>query len=169
MEIRANRFDGYEDVLAALASRLHDSESVDGYCTAICESMHEIIDVDTLILFSVKDSETLEMVASYGKPYARLDEGKYLKRHRKTPVTDAISLRKAQVWNDVRKIILEYPDIVEWPRIMRAVVAIPIVKDEIAVGGCVYVLKREFASRDSEIVREIMEKVSNLIYSKFQG
>lgn len=169
MEIRANRFDGYENVLAALASRLHDSESVDDYCTAICESMHEIIDVDTLILFSVKDSETLEMVASFGKPYARLDEGKYLKRHRKTPVTDAIRLRKAQVWNDVRKMILEYPDIVEWPRIMRAVVAIPIVKDEIAVGGCVYVLKREFASRDSEIVREIMEKVSNLIYSKFQG
>lgn len=169
MEIRVNRFEGHEDVLSALAARLQSPESVDEFCTYICESMRHIVDIDTLILFTVKDPEILEMVASHGKPYARLDEGKFLKRNRRTPVTDAIRLRKAQVWSDMRKMVLEYPDIVEWPRIMHAVVAIPIIKNEIAVAGCVYVLRREFPSRDNVIVREILEKLSELIYSKFQG
>lgn len=169
MEIRGNRFQGHEDVLEALAADSTTASDINEFCTLVCDSLRQIIDIDTLILFAVKDSENLEMVASSGKPYARLDEGKYLKRHRKTPVTDAIRLQVSQVWSDARKMMIEYPDLVEWPRIMHAVVAIPVVEKEESVAGCVFVLRREFAARDHKKVEEILEKVTAFIYSIYRS
>ena len=120
-----------------------------------------------MLLFIPVDDETLEFRASFGKPYAELDEGKFLKRNRKTPVTDAMKFQSVQAWGSAERLQREYPDLILWPKIMPAVIAIPIVRAGQSIAGCVFIPSEEFPhSRNAEI-KETLAAVAELIYQVY--
>ena len=168
MKVKAWNFEGQNEVLAELRLKAEVSRDANDFCADVVKLLRGIIDIETLILFTVVDDLNLEMSASHGRSFAILEEGRFLKSHMKTPITEAIRLQKNQAWNNTRKVLLEFPDLVEWPRIMPSVVGIPIVREGVSVAGCSYVLQHEFSLDHRDQIVKILEETAELIYSVYQ-
>lgn len=153
------------ELIAELALNAKTSANGDDFCRKAVITLRGMIDIETLLLFITVDEETLEVQASHGRPFANLDQGRFLKKHRITPVTDAIRLQRNQAWSSVQKLLLEYPDLIEWPRIMHSVIAIPVIRRGKSVAGTVFILQSEFSENDKTEMVEILRQISELIYS----
>lgn len=168
MKPQIDKYAGAKAILASLAAIAESTNDGDVYCAEVTQALSGMIDIETLILFVVIDETTLEMQASHGRAFAHLDQGRFLKTHRKTPVTDAIRLQTIQAWSNTSKILLEYPDLINWPRMMHSVVGVPIIRRGKSLAGCAFVLKNEFNQADRDAIVEILRKVSELIFSVHQ-
>lgn len=168
MSLKARNFEGYETIVAELHLKAAVSHDPDHFCSTVVKMLKDIIDIETLILFKVADDLNLENVASHGRPYTVLETGKFLKSHRKTPITETIRSQKYVAIGNTRKILLEFPDLIEWPRIMPSVVGIPVTIDGITVAGCSYVLADEFSLDDRDLIVKILEEITTMIFSVYQ-
>lgn len=145
------------------------AEDVNEFSSLAIKSLERFLAIRTMLLFLPVSDENLEIKALFGKPYAELEEGKFLKRNRKTPVTDAMKFQSIQAWGCAERMQREYPDLVLWPKIMPAVIAIPIIKDGESVAGCVFIPSEEFPhSRNAEIT-ETLTVIAELIYQVYSN
>lgn len=156
-----------KSVFENLESLARDATSADEFSAQAIKLIGPFFAVSTMLFFLPIDEETLEFKVSYGKPYATLDEGRFLKTHRKTPVTDAIKHQRIQVWGSSSKMLREYPDLVLWPKIMPAVVAVPILENGAAVAGCVFILSEEFSGEAADEISEALGFIAHLIFEVY--
>lgn len=155
--------------LKALEQLSLAADDVNDFSALAIKSLEHFLSIRTMLLFLPVNDETLEVKASFGKPYAELEEGRFLKRNRKTPVTDAMKFQSIQAWSSAERMHREYPDLFLWPKIMPAVVAIPIIKDGESVAGCVFIPSEEFPqSRNAEII-ETLTVIAELIYQVYSN
>lgn len=151
-------------LLDALKQNALTAPTTNEFCSEVVAMIKPYFKVSDLVLFTRFDNDSLELVGMHGRPYARLIDGRFLKLSRKTPVTDAVRLQRNQVWPNNKKLLLEYPEIIEWPKIIHSVIAIPVIIKGISVAGCAFLLDEEFAMSDFTDSSDFLVAVSNLIY-----
>ena len=151
-------------LLDALKEKALTAATTNEFCSDVVAMIKPYFKVVDLVLFTRFDNDSLELVGLHGRPYAKLIDGRFLKLNRKTPVTDAVRLQRNQVWPNNQKLLLEYPDLIEWPKIIHAVIAIPVIIKGISVAACAYLLDEEFLMSDFTDSSDFLVAVSNLIY-----
>ena len=155
----------FEQVLISkLIEKSKISPDLDSFCEGAVEILRPVIAIDAIVFVERLDESTFEKVYTYNRSYAPLDEDTFLKVNRKTPLTDAINLRKTQAWGSSQRIIREYPEAISWPLIPHTAVAVPIVEGDTAVAGCAFVSKEEFLTEEKYLISSLLETVTNLIH-----
>lgn len=160
-------FQAPDELLQNLSASCEKSNDVNEFCELVATSLRPDLPIEALILFVRVDELNLELKAVFGKPYAKLDDGRFLKTHRKTPVADSVRLQEPQLWGDSRKMLLEYPDLVMWPKIMHSVIAIPLVENKISVAACVFIPAGSFLQSEIPQLTAIFTEISQMIYTVY--
>lgn len=151
-------------VLKELETMSRASSDLTIFCEEIVSKLQPEINVDVIVVAKWFDEQTFDVVFRSNRAYARLDEDRFLKIHRLTPLTDAIRSQKTQALGTTRKILREYPEALTWPVIPRAVVAVPIVESGRTVAAVVFGFKVEFSTAEQPLLCEVSEEISALIY-----
>lgn len=163
MEIRET----YRILLAELSEKTNSSTDSQKFCEEVVNAFRPILAIDAMVMAVRFDENTFDVVSRFNRSYARLDEGRFLKINRTTPLADAIRLQKVQAWGTNQKLLREYPEALTWQVVPHAVVAVPIIEERRTVAGCVYALRDEFSTDAQSEISEVLEATSHLIYQVY--
>jgi len=157
----------YQKLITELDKKAKTSIDAQEFCEDIVEAFRPILAIDAMVMAVRFDESTFDVVSRYNRSYARLDQGRFLKINRKTPLADAIRFQKIQMWGTNQKLIREYPEALTWQVVPHAVIAVPLVEKGITVAGCVYAMREEFTTDQEAIFCELFEVASSLLYQVY--
>lgn len=165
MEIRET----YRILLAELSEKAEHSADSPKFCEEVVIALKPVIVIDALVLGVRYDESTFDIVSMFNRSYARLDNDRFLKIHRRTPMTEAIRMQTIQAWGNNQKIIREFPESITWAVVPHAVIVVPIVIDNVTEAGCVFALHEEFENSAKVLLSEFFDSIAHLIYQVYRN
>ena len=158
----------YRILLAELSVRSKISSDPQKFCNSVVKTFYPYFIIDAMAMVVRFDEDTLDTVLRFNKTYARLDQNRFVKIHRKTPLTDAMRLQTNQVIGTNHKLIFEYPEALTWPIVPHSIVAVPIVVDGVSVAGCAWAMHDEFSGESEALIASALDAATHMLYQVYQ-